>query len=73
MEKVKVEGHPDLLRDSSSRAVVNANAIEYNNYINTYKSRRSEKDRLSFVESDLKSLKNEIDEIKRLLIQLNNH
>lgn len=73
MEKVKVEGHPDLLRDSSSRAVVNANTIEYNNYINTYKSRRSEKDRLSFVESDLKSLKNEIDEIKRLLIQLNNH
>ena len=69
MKKMKVEGHPNLTRDTSSKAIINNN----NAYMTSYKHRLSEKDRLSSVESDLHSLKTEINEIKNLLINLNNH
>ncbi len=71
MKNLKIEGHPDLMRDTSSHAVINNNLDDYQTYMKTYKHRQSEKDRLSSFESDLKSLKTEINEIKNLLINLN--
>ena len=73
MKKMKVEGHPNLTRDTSSKAIINNNTDDDNAYMTSYKHRLSEKDRLSSVESDLHSLKTEINEIKNLLINLNNH
>ena len=73
MKKMKVEGHPNLTRDTSSKAIINNNTDDYNAYMTSYNHRQSEKDRLSSVESDLHSLKTEINEIKNLLINLNNH
>jgi formiminotetrahydrofolate cyclodeaminase len=67
MEKLIVDGHPDLYRDAKSGAIVNKNSIEYENYIKTYRSRMSEKERLSSMESNLIDLKFEINEIKELL------
>ncbi len=71
MKKLKVEGHPNLTRDTSSHAIINNNVDDYQNYMKTYKYRQSEKDRLASMESDLTSLKTEINEIKNLLINLN--
>ena len=67
MKKIKVEGHPDLIRDSSSKAIVNKNIDEYNTYISINKKREFEKNKINNIESDLSSLKNEINEIKNLL------
>ena len=71
MKNLKIEGHPNLTRDTSSRAVINNNIDDYQTYMKTYKHRQSEKDRLVSMESDLTSLKTEINEIKNLLINLN--
>lgn len=70
MKEIKVEGHPDLIRDSSSKAIVNKNIDEYKAYMMANKRRASEKDRINNIESDLSSLKGEINEIKDLLKQL---
>ena len=53
MKNLKIEGHPDLMRDTSSHAVINNNLDDYQTYMKTYKHRQSEKDRLSSFESDL--------------------
>lgn len=70
MKEIKVEGHPDLVRDSSSKAIVNKNIDDYKAYMMANKRRASEKDRINNIESDLSSLKGEINEIKDLLKQL---
>lgn len=70
MKEIKVEGHPDLIRDSSSKAIVNKNIDEYNTYISISKKREMEKNKINNIESDLSSLKDEIGEIKNLLKNL---
>lgn len=70
MEEIKVEGHPDLIRDPLSGAIVNKNQVEYKNYIETKRKRECEKNRINNIETDLSSLKFEINEIKQLLHQL---
>lgn len=70
MEKLNVTGHPDLIRDPKSNAVINKNEVEYNAYIESYKSRQFEKNRVCKIETDLNDLKSEIDEIKNLLTKL---
>ena len=70
MEEIKVEGHPDLIRDPLSGAIVNKNQAEYKNYIEIKRKRESEKNRINNIETDLSSLKFELNEIKHLLQQL---
>jgi hypothetical protein len=70
MDKLNVNGHPDLVRDTKSNAVINKNESEYNSYLESYKLRQSEKYRVSKVENDLSELKTEINEIKDLLTKL---
>lgn len=70
MEKIVVDGHPDLYRDANTGAIINTNSTEYESYIKTYRSRMTEKQRLSNLETDLGTIKSEIDEIKSLLKKL---
>ena len=70
MDKLKVDGHPDLYRDPKSGAIINKNSSDYETYIKTYRSRMTEKERLSNMETDLTELKSEINEIKNLLRDL---
>jgi hypothetical protein len=70
MEKIKVDGHPDLYRDTKSGAIVNKNSSDYENYMRTHKVRMIEKQKMNEIESDLNSIKTEIDEIKFLLKKL---
>mgnify|MGYP001394152742 FL=1 len=72
MEEIKVKGHPDLVRDVSSKAIVNKNLLDYENYMKASKFRMSERDKINNMEEDLSNLKNEINEIKSLLIDLVN-
>ena len=72
MNKLKVEGHPDLVRDTKSSAVINNSRRDYEEYMEQYRARKRSNDRIDNMESDMNSIKNELDEIKRLLIKLTN-
>ena len=72
MNKLKVEGHPDLIRDPKSTAVINTSRQDYEDYMNNYKIRKMKNDRVDSMESDMKNIKNELDEIKSLLLSLTN-
>ena len=72
MNKLKVEGHPDLVRDTKSSAVINNSRRDYEEYMEQYRARKRSTDRIDNMESDMNSIKNELDEIKSLLIKLTN-
>lgn len=72
MDKLKVEGHPDLIRDPKSTAVINTSRQDYEDYMNNYRIRKMKNDRVDSMESDMKNIKSELDEIKSLLLSLTN-
>ena len=69
---MKVKGHESLIRDENSNAILNTDSSEYNNYISLRAKRRQGSERIDNMENDLKSLKDDINEIKTLLKELSN-
>jgi hypothetical protein len=63
----KVEGHPNLLRDLSSNAIINTDTLSFNQYNLNKQKRASEKQRIDKIEFELNDLKSSIEEIKSLL------
>ena len=63
MDYKKVEGHPGLIRDLESNAVINKDKSAYQNYIQLRDEKLKEKERLD-------KLENEVGEIKSLLQKL---
>ena len=61
---IKVEGHKNLYRNDEG-AIVNTDTVEYNQYLRLKNKKRSEKD-------ELNRLRSEIDEIKSMLKELKN-
>ena len=72
MNKLKVEGHPDLVRYPKSTAVINSSRQDYEDYMKNYMIRKSKNDRIDSMESDMNNIREELNEIKRLLINLTN-
>ena len=70
MKEYKVDGQPDLVRTSSNNAIVNKNKSEYEKYLKISASREMEKTRITDIETNLGSLKEEINDIKCLLKEL---
>jgi len=66
----KVNGHPNLIRDTTTKAILNTNSTEYKNYVALKKSKEMESKRMEEIELNMNSLKNDIDEIKKLLLKL---
>jgi hypothetical protein len=69
----KVTDEPDLVRDSNSKAILNVN----NDALNKYKKEKEEKLRIKKVldgyenlKEEIKSTKNDLSEIKQMLMQL---
>ena len=69
---MKVEGHSNLVRDEETNAILNTNSSEYNNYLAIRARKKQGSDRIDNMENDLKSLKDDINEIKTLLKALSN-
>ena len=69
---MKVKGHNDLIRDKNSNAILNTNSSEYDNYLSLRAKKKQGTDRIDTMENDLKSLKDDINEIKTLLKALSN-
>ena len=72
MEKLQVKGHSNLFRDTSSNAILNTDMNAYQNYMESKRIKEDESKRINNIESDLNSLKGDIDEIKNLLRSLVN-
>ncbi len=72
MEYSNVKGHTDLIRDNSTRAILSNDSNQYDNYLQRRAQRQQGKDRIDNMENDLKSLKDDINEIKNLLRALSN-
>ena len=60
---IPVEGHKNLYRDENTNAILNSDKIGYDNYI---RMRDKNKDK----EKEIKSMKEEIEELKSLLNEL---
>jgi len=61
---IKVEGHKNLYRNDSG-AIINTDTSEYNQYMKLKNRRKSEKD-------EIQRLRTEIDEIKYMLKDITN-
>jgi hypothetical protein len=72
MEKLQVKGHANLFRDTSSNAILNTDMNAYQNYMESKKIKEKEYQRMSDIESDLNSLKSDMNEIKTMLRSLVN-
>ena len=72
MEKLQVKGHSNLFRDTSSNAILNTDMNAYQNYMESKKIKENEAKRMSDIESDLNSLKSDMNEIKTMLRSLVN-
>lgn len=68
--RIKVKNNPDLYRDQRTNAIVNTNINEYDNYLKMKKLKENEEERISALEYDLKSVKDDIKEIKNLLLKI---
>jgi hypothetical protein len=69
-EYLKVEDHPDLVRETNSRAIINTNLAAYEAAIARSRAVQKGKDELRDVVRDINSLKSEMHEIKSLLVQM---
>jgi hypothetical protein len=63
----KVDGHPNLLRDLDTNAIINTDKISSDNYTIVKQKKEEENKRISHIEDDIHQLKTSIDEIKFLL------
>ena len=68
----KIVDNNNLVRDESTKAILNTNLTDYNNYLKLKKSKETEAKRMQKLESDVSNLKTDLDEIKDLLRSLAN-
>jgi len=61
--RVEVEGHPGFVRDMETGAILNINKTELNKIKRARAARKSK-------DNEIRDLKNEVGEIKSLLMQL---
>jgi phosphoribosyl-AMP cyclohydrolase len=69
---VKIENANGLVRDMSSGAVLNTNQTDYENYLNRKRQSELSKEQTSKQVEEINNLKNELSEIKQMLLALMN-
>ena len=76
MNYLKVKGYDGLVRDTSNGAIINTNRAEYDRYMKLKKvaeQRNLQLDQISKQSEDINNLKNELQEIKTMILQLLKH
>ena len=69
MARLKVQGHVGLVRDNISKAVINTNKKDYEDYMIRAKARETQRDSLTDAIKEINSLKKELFEIKKLITE----
>ena len=70
MARLKVDGYNNLVRDTSSNAVINSSTSEYKIYMAKYRAREQQSDELRNACKEINTLKAELREIKSLLTKV---
>lgn len=65
-----VKNHDNLYRNSSTNAIVNTNTNGYLTYISNRNKLQSDKERIDSLETKVESIKDDINDIKNLLLKL---
>lgn len=68
---VPVEGQSGLYRDTDTQAIINKDQNAYNSYIARRKAMNDKNEELKRMKEDLDGMKNEMGDIKSLLLSLN--
>ena len=71
-DTVKVQGHQHLVRDLKSQAIINTDSDAYARYMARKTKQKVKDDEVRQVIRDVKELKNEMREIKNLIIGMTN-
>ena len=66
----QVEGHPDLVRDNTSHAIINRNTDAYEQARKRAAAAQKQRDEIRDTTREINHLKSEIHEIKHLLKEL---
>ena len=69
---VKIDGKDGLVRDISTRAIINTNVSEYQNYINRRDAALNNQKQIEEHTEDINNIKTELSEIKQMLLMLIN-
>ncbi len=69
MTLARIEGHLNLYKDETTGAVINLDNTAYNQYI---QSKKNKENKRKTQQQDIDNLKNEVREIKSLLLELIN-
>jgi len=69
-EYVKVKDHLSLVRDPQTNAILNTSKSEYDEYMKARKKNASKAERVEQLETDVNDIKNDLNEIKSLLLDL---
>lgn len=67
MNLSKVDGHIHLVRDQKTKAILNTNMNEYQNYKEQKRLKEKETQKIEYLENDINIMKNDLNEIKNLL------
>ena len=70
MAILKVKGHDNLVRDTSSNAIINSSTSEYKIYMAKYRAREQQSDELRNACKEINNLKAELREIKSLITKV---
>lgn len=72
MKQSKIEGHPDLIRDMNTNAILNTNQNGYETYLAMSQIKQKEQNKVEDLGRNLDTLKEEINQVKSLLQELLN-
>jgi hypothetical protein len=67
MKHTKIDGHPDLIRDVETNAILNNNKNEYEKYLLTTQIKKTQQSKVEKIEEEVDTLKDDMAEIKELL------
>ena len=67
---LKVEGHASLVRDTTTGAILNNNRAEYDIYVANRRKAEARDEEISKHTEDINNIKNELQDIKGLILQL---
>ena len=72
MAYAKVKGHSHLVRDLKSQAIINTDSDAYARYMTRKAKQQKKDDEMRSVVREVNSLKTEMFEIKKLLMEIKN-
>lgn len=70
MMELKVDGHPGLVRDATTKAIIVKDKNSYDSYLTEKTFRENVAKSTQVTQEDLKSVKQEINEIKNMMYAL---